>query len=165
MILLAEGVSDRQAADAVRCRIDWKYVIRLELTDADFDALVLSGFRGRLVENAATRADERVRGNLCYTSEHRRNPLTRHPPMRVATNALRGANANPSWSSLDSGWAQLSALKRVVLRGACMQATSVAIRNSDGSRSCLNLANSPAGSLLMKALQEKMRNCLKSLLV
>ena len=29
----AEGLSDRQAADAVRTRIDWKYVLCLELTD------------------------------------------------------------------------------------------------------------------------------------
>jgi transposase len=29
-----EHLSDRQAADAVRGRIDWKYALRLELTDA-----------------------------------------------------------------------------------------------------------------------------------
>jgi transposase len=29
----AEGLSDRQAADAVRSRIDWKYALSLELTD------------------------------------------------------------------------------------------------------------------------------------
>jgi len=29
----AEGLSDRQAADAVRSRIDWKYALNLELTD------------------------------------------------------------------------------------------------------------------------------------
>ena len=29
----AEGLTDRQAADAVRTRIDWKYVLSLELTD------------------------------------------------------------------------------------------------------------------------------------
>jgi hypothetical protein len=28
----AEGLSDRQAADAVRSRIGWKYVLSLELT-------------------------------------------------------------------------------------------------------------------------------------
>jgi transposase len=46
----AEGLSDRQAADAVRSRIDWKYVLRLELTDPGFDASVLSEFRTRLLE-------------------------------------------------------------------------------------------------------------------
>jgi hypothetical protein len=29
----AEGLSDRQAAQAVRARIDWKYALGLELTD------------------------------------------------------------------------------------------------------------------------------------
>jgi transposase len=33
----AEGLTDRQAADAVRTRIDWKYVLSLELTDTGFD--------------------------------------------------------------------------------------------------------------------------------
>src|SRR5438876_7076883 len=32
-----EGLSDRQAADAVRSRIDWKYALGLELIDAGFD--------------------------------------------------------------------------------------------------------------------------------
>jgi len=45
-----EGLSDRQAADAVRGRIDWKYALGLELEDRGFDASVLSEFRGRLVE-------------------------------------------------------------------------------------------------------------------
>src|SRR4051794_15683528 len=37
VLQFAEGLSDRQAADAVRSRIDWKYVLGLELTDACFD--------------------------------------------------------------------------------------------------------------------------------
>jgi len=45
----SEGLSDRQAAEAVRARIDWKYVLGLELTDAGFDYSVLSEFRERLV--------------------------------------------------------------------------------------------------------------------
>src|SRR5215470_16668835 len=45
-----ENLSDRQAADAVRGRIDWKYALGLELADTGFDASVLSEFRGRLVE-------------------------------------------------------------------------------------------------------------------
>jgi transposase len=49
----AEGLSDRQAAEAVRARIDWKYALGLELTDSGFDFSVLSEFRARLVEGAA----------------------------------------------------------------------------------------------------------------
>jgi len=48
-----EGLSDRQAADAVRSRIDWKYALSLELTDPGGDASVLSEFRARLVEDAS----------------------------------------------------------------------------------------------------------------
>src|ERR671913_2498954 len=49
VLQFAEGLSDRQAADAVRGRIDWKYALGLELTDTGFDASVLSEFRGRLL--------------------------------------------------------------------------------------------------------------------
>ena len=48
-----EGLSDRQAADAVRGRIDWKYALALELTDPGFDHTVLSEFRSRLVQGQA----------------------------------------------------------------------------------------------------------------
>jgi transposase len=50
-----EGLSDRQAADAVRGRIDWKYALGLSLTDPGFDHTVLSEFRSRLVEGGAER--------------------------------------------------------------------------------------------------------------
>jgi transposase len=49
----AEGLSDRQAAEAVRARIDWKYALGLELSDAGFDVSVLSEFRGRLMAGSA----------------------------------------------------------------------------------------------------------------
>jgi transposase len=49
----AENLSDRQAADAVRARIDWKYALSLPLADAGFDHTVLSEFRRRLVEGGA----------------------------------------------------------------------------------------------------------------
>jgi transposase len=49
----AENLSDRQTAEAVRSRIDWKYALSLELSDAGFDYSVLSEFRTRLIEQAA----------------------------------------------------------------------------------------------------------------
>jgi transposase len=49
----AENLTDRQAADAVRGRIDWKYALGLELTDPGFHFSVLSDFRARLVEHEA----------------------------------------------------------------------------------------------------------------
>jgi len=48
-----EGLSDRQAADAVRSRIDWKYALSLELTDPGYDYSILSEFRSRLVKGSA----------------------------------------------------------------------------------------------------------------
>lgn len=38
-----EGLTDRQAADAVRGRLDWKYALSLELTNSGFDFSLLSG--------------------------------------------------------------------------------------------------------------------------
>ncbi len=49
VLQFTEGFSDRQTADAVRSRIDWKYALGLELTDSGFDHSVLSEFRTRLV--------------------------------------------------------------------------------------------------------------------
>lgn len=47
-----ENLSDRQAAQAVRARIDWKYALGLELTDEGFDFSALSEFRTRLVRGS-----------------------------------------------------------------------------------------------------------------
>jgi transposase len=55
VLQFAEGLSDRQAADAVRTRIDWKYALSLPLTDPGFDHTVLSEFRARLVAGRAER--------------------------------------------------------------------------------------------------------------
>src|SRR3954454_22159711 len=48
-----EQLSDRQAADAVRARIDWKYALGLELTAPGFHFSVLTEFRARLVAGRA----------------------------------------------------------------------------------------------------------------
>lgn len=48
-----ENLSDRQAAEAVRGRIDWKYALSLELTDPGFDFTILSEFRERLIKKEA----------------------------------------------------------------------------------------------------------------
>jgi len=51
ILQFAEGLSDRQAADAVRARIDWKYLLCLEMRDPGFHYSILSEFRTRLLEN------------------------------------------------------------------------------------------------------------------
>src|SRR5438094_9572523 len=48
-----ENLADRQAAEAVRARIDWKYLLSLALTDPGFDFSVLSEFRDRLLAGRA----------------------------------------------------------------------------------------------------------------
>src|ERR671916_221422 len=53
LLQFRENLADRQAAEAVRARIDWKYLLGLELADPDFDRSVLSEFRARLLEGGA----------------------------------------------------------------------------------------------------------------
>ena len=53
VLQFTEGLSDRQAADAVRSRIDWKYALGLRLDDPGFDASVLCEFRARLLAGRA----------------------------------------------------------------------------------------------------------------
>jgi transposase len=53
LLQFAEGLSDRQAAEAVRSRIDWKYLLGLPLTHAGFDYSLLCEFRARLLKHEA----------------------------------------------------------------------------------------------------------------
>jgi transposase len=53
VVQFLEGLPDRQAADAVRGRIDLKYTLGLELSDPGFDFTLLSDFRKRLIEGNA----------------------------------------------------------------------------------------------------------------
>jgi transposase len=53
VLQFAEDLTDRPAADAVRGRIEWKYLLALPLRDPGFDASVLSEFRQRLVAGSA----------------------------------------------------------------------------------------------------------------
>ncbi len=47
-----DHLADREAADAVRGRIEWKYALHLALDDPGFDFSLLSDFRQRLVSHA-----------------------------------------------------------------------------------------------------------------
>ena len=48
-----ENLSDREAAEAVRMRLDWKYALHLPLDYAGFNFSVLSEFRYRVIEHQA----------------------------------------------------------------------------------------------------------------
>jgi transposase len=61
LLQFRENLPDRQAAEAVRARIDWKYLLGLELDDPGFDHSVLCEFRSRLLEGSA---EERLLGKL-----------------------------------------------------------------------------------------------------
>ncbi|MGW1764657.1 transposase [Streptomyces sp. NPDC002073] len=50
MLQFLLGFSDRQAAEAVRCRIDFKYAMAMELEDPGFHHSVLADFRDRLAD-------------------------------------------------------------------------------------------------------------------
>jgi transposase len=54
LLQFREGLSDRGAAEAVRARIDWKYLLGLDLADPGFDHSVLCEFRSRLLASEAT---------------------------------------------------------------------------------------------------------------
>jgi len=60
----AENLTDRQAADAVRARIDWKYALSLPLADEGFDYSVLCEFRQRLL---ASDDSERLLNTMLQT--------------------------------------------------------------------------------------------------
>ena len=52
VLQFAEGLSDRQAAEAVRARIDWKYALGLELSDPGFrDPAYFKNYVTRLVNH------------------------------------------------------------------------------------------------------------------
>ena len=115
LMQFSEGLSDRQAAEAVRARIDWKYALGLQLTDPGFDFSVLSEFRSRLVEGGKERlllekllegCKERgylkVRGRARTDSTHVLGALRilskwerTAETMRAALNAL--ASVDPEW--------------------------------------------------------------------
>lgn len=71
-----EGLSDRAAADAVRSRLDWKYALSLELSDAGFDYSVLCEFRARLLDGCAERLLFDKLLNLCPRAQMAQSPWT-----------------------------------------------------------------------------------------
>jgi transposase len=111
----AEGLSDVQAADAVRARIDWQYALALDLTDPGFDASVLSECRQRLITGHAERLRSETRLTRCrdqglLNAKGRQRPDSTHVLAAIHTlnrlecvgetlrHALNGrATAAPAW--------------------------------------------------------------------
>ncbi len=95
-----ENLTDRQAADAMRDRLAWKYALSLELTDTGFDHTVLSEFRARLVKGHAEqrlldllleRCREGGWRNRSRTAAHRLDPCVGQDP-RTQSHAVCGSD-------------------------------------------------------------------------
>ncbi len=81
----AAGLTDRQAADGVRERIDWKYALALELTDPGFDFSLLLD---RLLEVCKQRGWLKRRGQ----ATHRFDPCLGTGALAFQS-GMRGRNA------------------------------------------------------------------------
>jgi transposase len=132
----AENMTDRQAADAVRGRIDWKYCLGLEMTDSGFDFSVLSLFRDRLVAGEAGRLPldlmlTRLRESGLVLPGMRQRTDSTHVLARIrilnrlelAGEAVRAAlealaRAEPAWLAglIDASWLETYGRKICDLR-------------------------------------------------
>jgi len=119
-----ENLTDRQAADAARDRMSWKYALGLELDDPGFDSSVLSEFRTRLVDHETTGVAldlllEKLAGLSLVKSGGRARTDSTHVLARIrslnrlelAGESVRAALealavAAPGWlaSQIDPGW-------------------------------------------------------------
>jgi transposase len=120
----AENLTDRQAAEAVRDKISWKYALGLELSDAGFDYSILTEFRTRLVEHGlearvldllverlveqgllSSRGKQRTDSTHVIAAVRQLNQVELvGESVRACVEAL--AAADPDWAAdvLDAGW-------------------------------------------------------------
>lgn len=87
------GLSDRQAAEAIRCRIDFKYALAMELDDPGFHHSVLSDFRERLTQD--DRADRLLDLALARLKEATR-ARSHHTAHRFFSCPCRGTGPDPA---------------------------------------------------------------------
>jgi hypothetical protein len=89
VLQFAEGLTDRQAAEAVRERIDFKYALGLDLADPGFDFSVLSEFKDRLAGRmpdgeCCTRSWRRPGRRDCRPVAARPGPIPRMCSQRLS---------------------------------------------------------------------------------
>jgi transposase len=126
VLQFTENLTDRQAADAVRGRLDWKYCLGLSLEDEGFDFSVLSEFRSRLVtaslelvvfelllERLKTAGLVRAGGRARTDSTHVLGRIRDLNRLELAGETLRAAlealaAAAPDWLAglIDASWQQ-----------------------------------------------------------
>jgi transposase len=121
----AENLTDRMAAEQVRTRLDWKYLLGLALEDPGFDHTVLAEFRGKVAEAglaqaaldallARLAADGLVKagGKQRTDSTHVVAAVAALNRLELAGESVRAAlealaAAHPGWTAgvLDESWA------------------------------------------------------------
>jgi hypothetical protein len=126
-VAVHEEPADRQAAEAVRDRITWKYALGLELEDQGFDPTGLSEFRDRLVREDLIRlaldallerlVDQglvKAGGRARTDSTHVVGAIRSLNRLELAGESLRAtlealAVAHPGWltSMVDPSWQQV----------------------------------------------------------
>ncbi len=131
VIQFAEDLSDRQAADTVRGRLDWKYLLGLELADSGFDHSVLTEFRDRLIAGDAgirlldrileaaaehgllkARGHARTDSTIVLSAARQISGLVRlGETLRAALNSV--AACEPEWLA---GWAPSDWFERYAIR-------------------------------------------------
>ncbi len=160
----AEGLSDRQAAQAVRSRSDWQDVLRLALDDGGFDGSVLSEFRGRLLApDAATRRFDtllawcRERGVVKARGRQRTDATSVWSAVRglnrqeLVVAALR--HALNTLAVADPAWRQGQAQAAWVDRDA-RRADRERLPDKPAARAALALAVGADGYALLQALPD-----------
>lgn len=168
-----EGLSDEQAADAVRGHLAWKYALAVPLYYAGFDASVLSEFRTRLIagglelllldpllERLQERGLLKARGRARTDSTHvlaavrsLSRLLNCGETVRAALNSL--AEADPAWLAphIDPDWLhrygyRLSEYRMPKSKEA--RAELAAVYGADGRRLLRALANATTPSHLQQ---------------
>src|SRR5262249_20901239 len=102
-----EDLSDRSAAEAVRARIDWKYLLGLELTDPGIDASVLCEFRSRLLTGGAEgllleRLLDRCKSSGLLTARGRQRTDSTHGRARAGATTRLGCATETLRQALNS---------------------------------------------------------------
>src|SRR5258707_13335537 len=101
---MAEDLTDRQAAEHVRTRIDWKYALGLDLADPGFDHSILSEFRGRVAAGGLDQVVlDRLLGRLAAGGLGGAGGKVR-PRSPPGISAARGLNRRGTGGGGGRGW-------------------------------------------------------------